>query len=121
KVWVLPEIQDPTLLWPGLAADEVPTGTFANDAISLNFSSFTGPDGVSIFSNGPSGEPQVLVDSEDSLPDVVTLAAGSHSHANWAFEKAGTYQITVTASGVLASTGQSVTSDPAVLTFKVIR
>lgn len=33
------------------------------------------------------------------------LAAGAHTHANWAFSAAGTYTVTFRVSGTLAATG----------------
>ena len=117
-VWVLPEIQDENLLWPGLSAEEVAAGVFVDDSVRLQAVGFRGPDGLSLFSVGPNGEPIVLADSEDSLPDQLDLSAGSHQHANWAFEKAGTYRVTVVASATRLD-GTRVVSDPAVLTFSV--
>ncbi|MBT0774035.1 choice-of-anchor M domain-containing protein [Kineosporia sp. J2-2] len=119
KVWLLPEIQDENLLWPGLSAEEIESGVFVGDSIRLEATKFSGPDGLSLFTNGPSGEPQIIADSEDGLPDVYDLPAGFHVHENWAFEKAGTYKITVRASGQLASTNEVIRSAPAVITFKV--
>jgi surface-anchored protein len=60
----------------------------------------------------------VLVNSRDGLPDSRPLAAGSHAHANWAFSDAGSYTLTFEVSGVLASTGATV-SDQADYTFTV--
>ncbi len=118
-VWLLPEIQDENLLWPGLSAEEIESGVFVDDAVQLTATKFSGPDGMSVFTNGPSGEPVIIADSEDSLPDVHALPTGFHVHGNWAFEKAGTYKVTVVASGRLASSNQKITSTPAVITFKV--
>jgi surface-anchored protein len=119
KVWLLPEIQDENLLWPGLSAEEIENGVFVDDTIQLKATGFSGPDGMSLFTNGPSGEPQIIADSEDSLPDVYDLPTGLHVHGNWAFEKAGTYKVTVVAGGRLASSNELITSAPTVITFKV--
>ncbi|MGL5857892.1 MAG: choice-of-anchor M domain-containing protein [Angustibacter sp.] len=121
KVWLLPEIQDSNLLWPGIAAEEIAAGALVDDTVRIEATRFSGPDGVSLFTNGPSGEPQVIADSEDNQPDRLDMPVGQHVHANWAFEKAGTYRITVQATGRLASTGQTIRSAPAVLTFQVQR
>lgn len=118
-VWVLPEVQDQNLLWPGLSTEELETGVFKNDSVTVSFSSFAGPDGVSLFTTDAGGQPEILVDSEDGCPDNVTLPVGLHKHANWAFEKAGTYKITVQAKARLAGSNKPVTSAPAVLTFQV--
>ena len=118
-VWVLPEVQDPDLLWPGIAAEEVESGVFVNDTLSLRILKVRGPNGLSVFRTGPAGEPIILADSEDGLPDAIPLTAGLDEHANWAFEAPGTYRVTVRVTGRLAATGEVVRSDREVLTFKV--
>lgn len=120
-VWVLPEVENPELLFPGLATEELEPGVFVNDTVTVRFKKVRGPDGVSLFTTGPGGEPTILVDSEDGLPDNVVLPVGTHAHQNWAFEAPGTYRIKVDATARLAATGQRVTSAPVVLTFKVKR
>ncbi|RKR86839.1 surface-anchored protein [Micromonospora pisi] len=120
EVWVLPETQDTALLWPGLSAEEVEPGVFVGDSIQIRFKQVLGPDGLSLFTTDPVGAPTVLVDSEDGLPDAVTLPAGAHLHANWAFEKAGVYLIKVDATAQLAADGTRVTSAPAWIKFAVL-
>jgi surface-anchored protein len=107
-VWILPEAQPDAealgVLWPGLSAAEVEPGTFVDDAVQIRFRSVAGPNGFSLFAS-PQDEvtpPVVLVDSEDGMPDAITLGAGDHAHANWAFEAAGIYLVSVDARGRLA-------------------
>ncbi|WP_326556165.1 choice-of-anchor M domain-containing protein [Micromonospora sp. NBC_01796] len=119
-VWVLPETQDPTLLWPGLSTEEIEPGVFTADSIRIRFKQVLGPDGLSLFTTDPVGAPTVLADSEDGLPDVVTLPAGVHLHANWAFEKAGIYLVKIDATATLAASGETVTSAPVWIKFAVL-
>lgn len=118
-VSVLPEAQNPDLVWPGIATEEIEAGVFRNDTVRVDFTSLCGPDGFSMFTDNPDGTPKVLIDSEDYVADRLTLPVGTHQHASWAFEKPGTYRLTYRASGVLAATGQTVRSAPATLTFVV--
>ncbi|WP_410812803.1 choice-of-anchor M domain-containing protein [Micromonospora sp. 067-2] len=118
-IYLLPETQNENVLWPGLSAEEIEPGAFVNNTVSIRFKQVIGPDGVSLFTFNPDGSPHKLVDSEDGLPDVVTLQAGAHVHENWAFEKAGTYRIKVDATAKLAAGGATVTSAPVWLTFTV--
>ena len=120
-MWVLPEVENPELLFPGLATEELEPGVFFGDTITVRFKKVLGPDGVSLFTTGPGGEPKILVDSEDGRPDNVDLPVGTHAHANWAFEAPGIYFIIVDATATLAGTRQPVTSAPTVLTFRVKR
>lgn len=120
-VWVLPEVENPELLFPGIATEELESGVFVNDTVTVRFKAVLGPDGVSLFTTGAGGEPNILVDSEDGLPDNVVQPVGTHAHQNWAFEAPGIYFIIVDATATLAATGQQLTSAPAVLTFVVQR
>ncbi|WP_026267539.1 choice-of-anchor M domain-containing protein [Micromonospora sp. CNB394] len=119
KVWILPEIQNENLIWPGIAAEEVEAGVFTGDSLTLSVRSVTGPGQLAIYTENAVGQPSILADSGDGLPDALPLTAGDHTHANWAFDKAGTYCVTVRATGTLAATGQRVTSAPATLRFVV--
>lgn len=118
-VHILPEVENEALLFPGLAAEEVEPGVFAGDTVSIRFKKVIGPDGVSLFTTDSTGNPTVLVDSENGLPDSITLPAGTHAHQNWAFEKPGYYAIKVDVTAVLAGTTTTVTSDAVWLKFKV--
>ncbi|MFC0623674.1 choice-of-anchor M domain-containing protein [Kribbella deserti] len=118
--WVLPQVEDPELLWPGIGAEEVTSGLFTNDALKVDIVGVSGPAQVSIFTTDEFGAPTVLADSGNGLPDRINTTAGAHLHANWAFEAAGTYRIKVRVSGTLAATGQRVTSAIATYCFKVV-
>lgn len=119
RVWVLPQVQDPELLWPGIGAEEVAAGVFTGDALKVDVVGVTGPGDVSVFTTDAFGTPSVLVDSGNGLPDRITTTAGGHLHANWAFEAPGKYQVKVKVTGTLAATGQKVTSAVATYCFKV--
>lgn len=117
--WVLPQVQDPELLWPGIGSEEIAPGVFSNDSLKVDVVGVSGPADVSIFTTDAFGAPTVLVDSGNGLPDRISTTAGGHLHANWAFEAAGNYQIKVRVSGTLAATGKRVTSAVATYSFKV--
>lgn len=120
RAWVLPQVQDPELLWAGIGAEEIEPGVFKDDALKLDVIGVTGPADLSIFTTDAFGAPTVLVDSGNGLPDRINTSAGAHLHANWAFEAAGTYKVKVKVCGTLAATGQQV-SGVATYTFQVNR
>jgi surface-anchored protein len=117
-VWILPEAQDPELLWPGLSTEELESGVFAGDSVTLTLRRVRGPGALSVFTTDALGAPDVLANSGDGTPDCLTLAVGGHSHVNWGFTKAGVYRAVFQASATLAD-GTPVVSDPAVYTFQV--
>jgi surface-anchored protein len=127
NVWILPEGQPEAqaagLLWAGFATHEVDYGVFVGDSVSIRFLSVVGPNGLSIFESpqDESTNPNVLVDSEDGLPDTLAMPAGAHRHANWAFESAGVYLVRVRARGRLAEVSGNpwVQSEDAILKFVV--
>lgn len=114
-VWILPQTQNANLLWPGWNATDVPSGVFQSNALQLTMTGVTGGE-LAIYSTGLGG-PTVLFDNGDGLPDTRPLAAGAHTHANWAFSGAGTYTVTFRVSGTL--TNGTTVSDDATYTFTV--
>ncbi|MEV6281990.1 choice-of-anchor M domain-containing protein [Kribbella sp. NPDC051770] len=118
RVWVLPQVQDPELLWPGIGAEEIEAGVFTGDALKVDVVGVSGPGDLSVFTTDAFGTPSVLVDSGNGLPDRINTSAGGHLHANWAFEAPGRYQVKVKVTGTVAATGQKV-SAVATYCFKV--
>lgn len=117
-VWILPETQNPELLWPGLSTEELESGVFAGDSVTLTLRKVRGPGALSVFTTDALGAPTVLANSGDGTPDSLPLAVGEHSHVNWAFTEAGVYRAVFQATATLAD-GTQVASDPAVYTFQV--
>lgn len=115
-VWILPQTQNPNLVWPGWNSTDVPAGVFRSNSLQFRLLSVSGGQ-FAIYTTSL-GSPTVLFNSRDGLPDTRALATGAHAHANWAFSNAGTYTLTFQVSGVLASTGATV-SDQASNTFTV--
>lgn len=114
-VWILPQIQDTDLVWPGVATEEVEAGLFTDDELTLAMQSVSGPGELALYVENAVGQPNVLVDSGDGLPDTIALNAGDHQHYNWAFDRAGTYCVTFSATGTLADTGEQVSSEAVTL------
>ncbi|NED13005.1 choice-of-anchor M domain-containing protein [Streptomyces sp. SID9124] len=119
-VWILPEVQDPDLLWAGFGAEELETGLLQDDEVDVSFLSVKGPGRLAVYTDDVFGEPEtVLVNSGDGLPDTVEVQAGDHTHANWAFTRPGTYTVKVKAAAHLAADGSPVSSRTVTYTFEV--
>ncbi|MDR7277543.1 choice-of-anchor M domain-containing protein [Catenuloplanes atrovinosus] len=97
-VWVLPQSQNPSLLFAGWDT----TGATGVSSLTFRLTGVSGPGRFSVYTTGSFGTPAKLFDSGDGLPDSLAVAAGTHAHANWAFGAAGTYAVTfeVTGAGV---------------------
>jgi surface-anchored protein len=113
-VWVLPEIENPELLWPGISTEELAPGIFTGDTVTLTLRGVRGPGRFSVFTEGATGTPDILFNSGDGLPDATSLTVGGHSHASWAFSAPGTYRLTFQASARLTD-GQAI--EPVTVTY----
>ncbi|MDQ7909959.1 choice-of-anchor M domain-containing protein [Phytohabitans sp. ZYX-F-186] len=119
-VWILPQVQNPDLVWAGFGTEEIELGVFQNDQVKVTFWVAAGPGDLAIYTENSFGLPSsILVDTGDGLPDTVTLSAGDHTHANWAFDAPGHYWLVVTATGKLAGSGQTVV-DAGLYHFQVL-
>jgi surface-anchored protein len=119
-VWILPQVEDPDLLFPGLSTAELEAGVFSGDQVTLTLCGVSGPGKLSVFTTDGVGNPSVVFNSRNGLPDATTLPVASHQHANWAFSAAGTYRVTFHVTARLAANNQVVTSEPTTVTFKVL-
>lgn len=122
-IWLLPQVQNPALLFLGFGAEEIPNGLFANDAITFSLVRVRGPGTFIVYETDAFGAPHVFMNTRDTVDgsDVVQLASGAHQHVNWAFTKPGKYKVTFEATAVLTAGGVEVSSGPVTYTFKVER
>jgi surface-anchored protein len=120
-IWVLPAVENHDLLFLGLGTEELASGIFSNDTVTLTLKSVTGPGDFVLYTLDMFGAPVVSMNSRDGIDsaDTRTLAAGGHTHVNWVFTAPGQYRIGLQASGVLAATGETNTSDVAEYLFEV--
>jgi surface-anchored protein len=120
-VWLLPQVNDPNLLWLGIGGEEIESGIFVNDQVTLNLVDVRGPGQFSLFSNGVFGDPNVLMATSDGISsaDTMTVFVGSHAHYNWAFTAAGYYEIDFEAVGTLVDGNVVTSSGPVTYYFGV--
>lgn len=93
-VYLLPQIQDADLVWPGWSTERIPGGAVDGDAIAMRLVGSEGPGSVAVFTTDQFGAPTVLFDGGGPAPDEIVVPIHTHAHANWAFTAAGTYQLT---------------------------
>lgn len=109
-VWVLPQVQDPSLLWPGWESVAVSAQLFPETTLTWRMIEFSGPGEASLFTTDSFGNPTVMFDSADPMPQTAQILNRSHTHANWAFEAQGLYRMVIEIEG-LRNDGATVTSD----------
>ena len=120
-IWVLPQVQNPALVFLGLGTEELPSGLFVGDKVTLSLKSKTGPGNFCVYSTGSFGEPTVMFNAGDGITaaDSIQLTAGGHSHANWTFTAPGVYEIGLEGAGTLAAGNKATSSGTVVYTFQV--
>jgi surface-anchored protein len=121
-VYVLPQVANPSLLFLGFGTEELPSGLFRNDQVTLSLRAVSGPGEFSVYDVGTFGTPNVFMNSGDGITstDSLVLLAGGHQHVNWAFSAPGTYQVDLEATGIFLADSQFTTSGPVIYTFEVV-
>lgn len=109
EVFMLPQVQDPDLVWPGWSTERLSTGQLAGDAVRLRLVGVQGPGKVVVFTTDQFGGPSVLFDSSGPPDRELVVPIRTHAHANWAFGAAGVYRLTVEVSGDLVGAGPTTT------------
>ena len=98
--YLLPQTQDPELLWPGWDVLGVRTGGYKAATFDV---SYTGPANgvIQVFKTPSFGGPEsVLADGDYEMSptgSTITQPYPAHTHVNWVFSAAGRYTLTVTA------------------------
>ena len=121
SVWVLPQVQDPALLFLGFGTEELESGIFVNNEVTLSLQGVRAPGQFSVYDVGMFGSPSIFMNSGDGITtaDSILLSAGGHRHVNWAFSTPGTYEVDFEAAGTLVDGNVFTASGPITYTFSV--
>lgn len=127
-LWVLPQTHshshtedhhDHEVPFLGIGAEELPTGLFQGDQVTMTLLSVSGPGDFSLWTADAFGLPTAYMSSFDpASATALALAAGLHGHYNWGFTAPGTYQVELLITGTLLD-GQTA-SGSGVYTFQVV-
>ncbi|MDP9792678.1 surface-anchored protein [Catenuloplanes nepalensis] len=117
-IWMLPQVQEPGLLWPGWNTTSLAPGTFRDDRVRLSLTGVDGPGAVTVFDTSSLGEPNIRFRSSDGLPDRIDVPVHTHAHASWVFGATGRYTLTFQADATLAD-GTALTTGPVGYSFLV--
>ena len=116
----------PELPYLGNAAEEIDSGVFVNNVITLTFEGVVaGPAGgdYSLYQNtttGPRAYFSSVGDGVTFAGNTLQINAGSHQHFNWAFTEPGAYELAFNASGTLVSDNSFTESGTFVATFNIV-
>jgi len=101
-MWMLPQVQDPTLLWPGWSTERIQPGQLRGDSMTLRLAAADGPGPFALFTTDQFGVPKVLFDSDGPAPNSTVVPVRTHAHSNWAFGASGVYRLTFEVAGTLS-------------------
>lgn len=115
QVWLLPDTEAEAnaagVLFPGISTEHLTTGVFANNNVTYTLVSATRngstTEDFSVYADGGTR----WFDSNTATTNFKsqTYSVGSHNHANWAFEEAGTYVLTFRVQGTVSGVSETAT------------
>lgn len=89
-LWLLPQFQDPDLPWPGWSTETLGAAQ-VEGPVTWRLQGVRGPGEFALWTGDGFGDPDVIFNSRDGLPDATEIPLGTHAHANWGFSRAGLY------------------------------
>jgi surface-anchored protein len=115
-VYRLKQAQDATQVWLGYNTQNVPSGVFTNDKVTLTLKSVVSapPSGrFVLYTTSAFGTPTYLLNSTSGSCNrtSLTLSHNIHAHAWWAFSSPGTYVLRFEARGALSAGGMASSGD----------
>lgn len=117
-VWVVPQTQNPEVVWLGWNTQDPEVMASIERGVTLSLLGVQGPGTVSVYlQSGSFGEPQVLFDSRVTQAQPVWVDVNTHTHANWVFTAPGVYLLQLRADATLVD--GSTVSDTQVVRFAV--
>ncbi len=120
-LWILPQSQNPNLLYMGVSAERIPAGVF-NGSLTIQLKRFEGPGYFMAWQAVGPGQFNIRVDTRDGLNgnDAFSPITGSHEHFNWGFSTTGVYSCTFQASGQRIGEATNISSPESTYVFHVL-
>lgn len=117
-VWVIPQTQNPEVVWLGWNTQDPEVMQTIDRGVTLSLTGVQGPGVVTTYlQSGSFGEPQVLFDSRVTEAQSAWVDVNTHTHANWVFTQPGVYLARLEATADLID-GSTVT-DTQLIRFAV--
>jgi putative ABC transporter-associated repeat protein len=105
-VWVLPQVQRESVLWPGWNTQDPQVASSVDREVTWRLRGVTGPGRFVLFVNGDFGAPRILFDGSRPHPQQMGIDLNTHAHGNWAFSAPGTYLLDIDMSARTREGGQ---------------
>lgn len=101
-VHVIPQTQNPEVVWLGWNTQDPEVMSQVDRGATLTMGHVTGPGELVVYLQaGGFGEPDVLWDSREAPGQDLWVDVNTHTHANWVFTEPGVYLVEITATADL--------------------
>jgi surface-anchored protein len=119
--WVLPQTQNPNLLYLGISVERVPPGIFSGP-LAIRLTRFEGPGYFMAWQATGPGQFNIRLNTRDGVGanDFFQPLVGAHEHFNWGFSTTGVYCVTFQASGRRLGETADIASREATFVFHVL-
>lgn len=95
RVHVVPQTQDPDVVWVGWNTQDPEVMDRLDRGVTMTLTGVEGPGDLVVYlQSGSFSDPEVLWDSA-APPNPVWVDVNTHTHANWVFSKPGVYLVRV--------------------------
>ena len=108
-VHLLPQVEDPSLVWPGWNTERISAGQVVGDAVTMSLIRVDGPGKLALFTTDQFGVPTVLFNSAGGS-NSLRIPIRTHAHSNWSFSAPGVYRVTFEVSATLAGGASTATT-----------
>jgi surface-anchored protein len=119
--WILPQSQNPNLLYLGVNAERIPLGVF-NGSLTIQLKRLVGPGYFMVWQATGPGQYNIRIDTRDGIDahDAFAPITGSHEHFNWGFSSTGVYCATFQATGQRIGESANIVSPESTYVFHVL-
>lgn len=93
QVWLLPQVQQQGVVWPGWNTEHPDVATTVAREMTWRLHGVEGPGTFVLFLNGEFGAPETIFDGAQPLPQEAGVDANTHVHGNWVFSEPGVYRL----------------------------
>jgi putative ABC transporter-associated repeat protein len=94
-IWVLPQVQDQKVVWPGWNTQDPSIAEVVGREVDWRLHGVEGPGRFELFLTGNFGTPETIFSSDRPYPQEIGVEAGTHVHGNWVFTAPGAYSLDV--------------------------
>jgi surface-anchored protein len=119
--WILPQSQNPNLLYLGINVERIPPGVFSGP-VSIQLKRFEGPGYFMVWQATGPGQYNIRINTRDgiSASDSFQPLVGAHEHFNWGFSTTGIYCATFQAVGQRLGESTNTFSAESTFAFQVL-